>query len=336
MRAWVPPRVLRRLIVDPLWIPLAAVIAVVFIAAGLIGLLTAAFDRRRVLRIVALGLVYLWIDVGLLVGALLLWVRHPRRRRDEETWRALNSELLNRGLTHLLGAAQRLFGYEVQLVGSPISPDPTRPLIALARHAGPGDSFTLVHLLMTEYRRRPKVVLKQALQWDPGLDVIATRLDCYFLPSVSGAGDDRRLAVADMAAGLECGEAMLLFPEGGNWTPRRHRRAVVRLLRAGRPRAARRARDKTHVLPPRPGGTVASLTARSDTDVLVIAHTGLDTLVNPGQMWRALPLRNRPMRIRAWLHSAPTVPRDEAGVRAWLDEQWAGVDQWIETQRRYD
>jgi hypothetical protein len=53
-------------------------------------------------------------------------------------------------------------------------------------------------------------------------------------------------------------------------------------------------------------------------------------------MWRALPLRNRPMRVRAWLHSAATVPRDEPGVRAWLDEQWAGVDQWIETQRRYD
>jgi 1-acyl-sn-glycerol-3-phosphate acyltransferase len=336
MKIWVAPRPVRRLIVDPLWLPLAVVVAAVLIAAGLIGLITAPFDRRRVLRIVAMGLVYLWIDVGLLIGALSLWLRHPHWRQDEEAWRALNSALLSRGLTRLMTAAQSLFGFDVQLVGSPITPDPERPLIVLARHAGPGDSFTLVHLLMTEYRRRPKVVLKQALQWDPGLDVIATRLDCYFLPSVSGAGDDRRVAVADMAAGLDRFEAMLLFPEGGNWTPRRHRRAVVRLLRAGRPRAARRARDETHVLPPRPGGTVASLSARDDTDVVVIAHCGLDTLVNPGQMWRALPLRNRPMRVRAWLHSAATVPRDEPGVRAWLDEQWAGVDQWIETQRRYD
>jgi hypothetical protein len=68
----------------------------------------------------------------------------------------------------------------------------------------------------------------------------------------------------------------------------------------------------------------------------VIAHAGLDTIVNPGQMWKALPLRNRPMRIRAWLHPAVEVPRGESAINSWLDDQWAQVDQWIGTQQQHD
>jgi hypothetical protein len=56
-------------------------------------------------------------------------------------------------------------------------------------------------------------------------------------------------------------------------------------------------------------------------------------LVNPHQIWQALPLRNRPMRIRGWLHQAPEVPRDGAAIESWLDEQWSQVDRWIDTQQ---
>jgi 1-acyl-sn-glycerol-3-phosphate acyltransferase len=221
----------------------------------------------------------------------------------------------------------------VDLVGRDLLLDPVNPLVVLARHAGPGDSFTLVHLLITTLHRNPRVVLKRALQWDPGLDVILSRLDCYFLPSKSGAGEDRATAVARLVNELTPDDALLLFPEGGNWTPRRHRRSVLRLLRAGLRERARQVSARSHVLPPRPGGTSAALAVRPDTDVLVIAHTGLDRLVNPRQIWEALPLRNRPMRIRGWLHPACDVPREPPAIESWLDEQWALVDRWIDTQQ---
>jgi hypothetical protein len=41
----------------------------------------------------------------------------------------------------------------------------------VARHAGPGDSFALVWLVLDRLRRTPRVVLKDVLLWDPGLDV---------------------------------------------------------------------------------------------------------------------------------------------------------------------
>jgi hypothetical protein len=37
----------------------------------------------------------------------------------------------------------------------------------LSRHAGPGDSFLLVHQLLSVYQRRPRVVMKATLQLDP-------------------------------------------------------------------------------------------------------------------------------------------------------------------------
>ena len=50
-----------------------------------------------------------------------------------------------------------------------------------ARHAGPGDSFLLVHQLLSVYGRRPRVVMKATLQLDPSLDVMANRLPNVFI-----------------------------------------------------------------------------------------------------------------------------------------------------------
>jgi 1-acyl-sn-glycerol-3-phosphate acyltransferase len=335
--SWLPPRPVRRAVLDPLWIPLAAVLAVLLVPLIVVGVLLAPFTRRRrLLRASLLACVYLFIDAGLVLGSFWLWLRHPSRKRDDQAWRAAHAALLGWALAWLKGAAERLFGYRIETVGRELHLQPDGVLLVLARHAGPGDSFSLVYLLVNGYGRIPRVVLKRALQWDPGLDVVLTRLRCYFLPSKSGAGEDRAGAVAAMVADMGPGGALLLFPEGGNWTPRRHRRAVLRLLRAGRREQARRASARTHVLPPKPGGTAAALGVRDDTDVLIVAHAGLDTLVNPRQMWQALPLTRRPMRVRSWLHPAVEVPRAEQAIPAWLEEQWAQVDQWVRTQQHHD
>jgi len=334
--SWVPPRPVRRAVLDPFWLPIVFALQLLLIAVLVPAALLAPFTRRRrVLRAALLASAYLWLDLTLLAAGLWLWLRNPLPgRRDEVRWRQRHARLLGWALGTLMVTARRLFGYQVEVIGREPDLHTDRPLVVLARHAGPGDSFTLVHLLVTRYHRCPRVVLKRVLQWDPGLDVVLSRLRCYFLPSNSGAGEDRAAAVAALVDELGPADALLLFPEGGNWTPRRHRRSVLRLLRAGRFERARTVRDRAHVLPPRPGGASAALSTRADTEVLVVAHTGLDVLVNPRQMWAALPLRDRPMRIRAWLHPVASVPRHSDAVPAWLDAQWAQVDEWIGTQRR--
>ena len=128
-------------------------------------------------------------------------------------------------------------------------------------------------------------------------------------------------------------DAILLFPEGGNWTPRRHHRAISRLRRAGRRQDAADAAGNPHVLPPRPAGLLACLAARPDLDVAVVAHTGLEDLINPRLIWRALPVSASPMLIRWWHEPASLLPETDEDRREWLRLQWAVVDAWIDSRK---
>ena len=51
----------------------------------------------------------------------------------------------------------------------------------MCRHAGPGDSFVLVHALVNWFDREPRIVLKDMLQWDPAVDVLLNRLPNRFI-----------------------------------------------------------------------------------------------------------------------------------------------------------
>src|SRR5690606_12635568 len=88
-------------------------------------------------------------------------------------------------------------------------------LIAPSRHAGPGDALILVHHLLTDRRRRPRVVMKAALQLDPCIDIVANRMPNAFVSPGGRAAED----IGRLAAGLGPRDALVLFPEGGNFTP---------------------------------------------------------------------------------------------------------------------
>lgn len=340
MSAGLPPRWLRRCLLDPLWMPAAVVLSCAF---AVLGALSWTVGRLvgpvrpvpgRLWRLAWLAALYLALDALMVLGCFRLWLARPIRRPRGEDWLAAHVALLRWCLGRLWTASHQLVGFTVLLPEPlpPSRPDSAVPFLVLARHAGPGDSFALVHLIATQLDRCPRVVLKAALQWDPGLDVLLNRLQCYFVPSRSGAGEDRIEPLTELAAGLDGNDALLLFPEGGNWTPKRHRRAVRRLWRAGRRRAARAAEANRHLLPPRPGGTLACLLARPDAQVLVVAHTGLEDLVSPSLIWRALPLSDRPMRIGWWQQSGASIPADEAGQLEWLTEQWNRIEDWVVSQ----
>ena len=328
MRLWVPPLPVRR-VGHLLWLPAAVVLTALLLPFYVLGLLLAMRrGRRRLLRTVSFALAYLWTDVAMLFGCWVLWLRQPLPSRDQTVWRERHSALLGQALKVLAVASRSMLGFRVVVDACPLPP-PTRPLVVLGRHAGPGDSFTLVNLLLTTFERRPKVVLKDTLQLDPGIDLLLNRLDSYFVPSQTGAGDDRIESVRRLALSLEDHEAMLIFPEGGNWTPKRHARAVRWLRRHGELERAKGAEEQEHVLPPRPGGVIATLSARPDLDVVVMAHAGLDRLISPRDIWRAIPVDHQPMAVHWWVSPAETVPRDEDEILGWVDDVWAEVDAWV-------
>ena len=181
---------------------------------------------------------------------------------------------------------------------------PGTPLIVACRHAGPGDSFTLIHALMHWYDREPRVVLKDTLAWDPAVDVMMNRIPARFVSPGKGRARTSRRQIADLARDLDENDAFVIFPEGGNFTPERRQRGIDRLRRLGLERMARRAERMTHVLAPRPGGLLAALDAAPEADVVLVAHTGLDHLLTVGDIWRELPM-DKVIVMRWW-----QVPRD--------------------------
>jgi len=329
-----PPTVIRRTVIDPAWLPLGIAASLLLLATAALAALAAPLTRRRrLLRLALFGALYLAVDVSLVVGCAALWLRYPvASQRDQARWSRSHQRLLDRGLSALVAAARLLLGFSVS-VQEPPDRDliAGRPLLVLARHGGPGDSFALVHLLMSRYQRRPAIVAREELCWDPGLDLMLSRLPSCFIRQGDGARMASRLTA--LAGRLDGQDAILLFPEGGNWTPVRHRRAIARLRRAGRRQAAADAESNPNVLPPRPSGVLACLAGRPDLGVLIVAHTGLEDLVSPATVWRALPVTSRPMTIRWWYEPAGTVPDADGDRREWLRLHWAIVDSWIDARK---
>lgn len=317
----------------------AAELALLAVMAGgaVLGVLLMPLDRcGRLLRVCVFAAGYLAMEIAVMVACAALWVAHPSpgRHRRGGIWEERHFRLLRWALGVVLGAARSAFGYRVVVEAGAEQLAGDGPLLLLARHGGPGDSFTLVHLLLSR-GWRVRVVLKGLLQADPALDVLLNRLSACFLPSGAAGREARTAGVEAAAAGLEGSDALLVFPEGGNWTPARQRRAV-RYLRDRRDHTqAGAAQLMTHVLPPRAGGLIAALRAKPGLDVVVAAHTGLDKVVTLGAAWKALPL-TVPMTVRFWRTPTRSVPSGEEALRQWLLAQWAVIDEWIDARRGAD
>ncbi|MEC3992691.1 hypothetical protein VSR01_03660 [Actinacidiphila sp. DG2A-62] len=307
----------------------AALLVVVAVVGAPVSL--AARGPWRATRLACFALLYLVVDLaGLLAGAAL-FLRRPLPGPGARARRATDAfALLTRLLAVLRRAAERLFRLDVRLTpGLPAAGrDADVPLLFLVRHAGLGDSFLLLQILLGEAGLRPHTVLKGILRADPCLDVLLGRVPHRFLPPARGTAKD---AVAGLAAGLRPRDALVIFPEGGNFTPGRHRRAVARLLRLGRYRWAARAARLRYVLPPRPGGSLAALAAAPGADVVFVAHAGLDTLASPRAVWSQLPLR-RPVRVHWWRVAAADVPPGDHARGEWLLRQWERIDRWTAEQ----
>jgi hypothetical protein len=225
---------------------------------------------------------------------------------------------------HTVG--RRTLNLDVQLDDA--SPAPGQipreePLIVLSRHCGPGDTLLVAWLLNIYYGLDLRIVLKALLRCEPVLDLVGDLGCLCFLPH---RGDKARKQIRDLTGSMIGGQALLLFPEGGNFTWARWREAIVRLRSTGRLREARRAWRQTYTLPPRTGGTAAALSGAPRANVLVLTHTGFSP-DGRARVWWQLPM-NRRLLVRTVVFRADEVPPpDQLGP--WLEETWSRVDAWV-------
>lgn len=330
MRAIKPPPMILRRALRVVWPVIAVTVTVASLPVLVAGAVWSLVDRRaRLFRATGLFLLIVWLDLQLLVGCWRLRLADPRG--ESPTWYVDHEELLGRVLDTAMALGRKWVGFEVRLDAVMDLGDAERPLVAFARHAGPADSIAVAWLLSRTGGRLPRIVLADALRWDPGIDLILTRLGSSFVPSVSGAGDDRLAGVRRLADTLAREDALLIFPEGENWTPARRSKLLRRLRESGHQARLRQAERLRNVLPPKTKGAVATLTARPDADVMIVAHAGLGRLTGARAIFDAIPFR-RPFLVHTWTYAAPDVPREPAAIEAWLEERWLEIDAWVEGQ----
>jgi 1-acyl-sn-glycerol-3-phosphate acyltransferase len=327
-----PSRWVRRAVLAPALVGLTVVLLLTLpvwlvVAAAVSPLLPG---RLRALRVLWVLLVWLVLESASLLALFGLWllagfgllVRAP-------LFQHLHYRLVGWYLWVFHRAATRVLGLKVEIEG----PDPDEylghPLLVFCRHAGPGDSFLLLHALVNWYAREPRIVLAAALQWDPALDVVLNRLPNRFL---STGGSEAERLVGQLATALDGDDALVIFPEGGNFTERRRAAGIARLRANGHEQAARRSEAMRHVLPPSPGGVAAALAAAPQADVVWVAHAGLDHLFTVTDVWRELPL-DGVVRMRWWRVRSDDVPHGFDAQVEWLYRWWERIDAWIDAAR---
>jgi 1-acyl-sn-glycerol-3-phosphate acyltransferase len=331
-----PPSWIRRLLLGPLVVALAVTLLVSLPVWLVLALIASPLvpGHLRVPRLMFLAIAYLVWDASALIVLAALWVasgfgwkiRTPAFQRAHYV-------VTGKFLGFLFWIARWSLHLVVDVVGTdPDTARPGRPEIVVSRHAGPGDSFILIHALVNWFAREPRIVLKATLQWDPTVDVLLNRLPNRFVTPGRTGSRPLEEEVGELAVGLDDNDAFVIFPEGGNFTPRRRIKAIQWLRSHGMPVLARKAENLRNVLPPKPAGLFAAIDAAPDSGVIFVAHTGLDRMVTVADVWRELPMDKR-LVMRFWSVDPQDVPTGEEERVAWLYDWWARIDRWIEENR---
>ncbi len=309
----------------PLWLLVAAVLSPV------------VPGRLRPLRLLSLVVMHLVLESIILIELFGLWIAsgfglYIRRPFFER----IHYDIVQAYLVFFFREARRVIRLKIGTQGPAPDAHPGEPLLVCCRHAGPGDSFTLMYALMHWYGREPRVVLKDTLAWDPAIGTILNRVPSHFLSPKGPGGDHIEEQIADLARDLDANDAFVIFPEGGNFTPERRRRAIDKLRRLGLEAMAQRAERMENVLAPRPGGFLAALDAAPpEADVVMVAHTGLDHMLTVADVWRELPM-DKQIIMRWWRVPREEIPEGREARIDWLFDWWERIDTWVDEHRPVD
>ena len=325
----VPHVLIRRVLVAPLILLAEALIVVASPLLAVIAAIACGFvGDLRPLRVLAIALSYCVRHIACTAGCLGLWVasgfgRSAHTPRMQHAYYGLLRWFVG-GVSHTV----------LRMARVEVRPRRVRrrragagggggPVVVLSRHAGEGDTLLVLHQLLCGHGRRPRVVLHELLRLDPLIDVFGHRLPNRF---VDPRGGDTEVEIAAMAQDAGALDAVLIFPEGGNFSPERRQRGIERLEQAGHDEEAAWAREMRHVSAPRPGGALAALEAAPHADVVFLGYVGVP--FGARELWHSLA---RPQRVelRLWHVPAGDVPAEREQRIDWLFGWWRTLDAWV-------
>jgi 1-acyl-sn-glycerol-3-phosphate acyltransferase len=320
----VPHPLVRRLVIAPLVLAAELLLIVTSpVLAAVSALLSLLVGGRRPIRVLALALTWAAVHVASVAACLLLWAARGGHGPYYAVMRWFVGGISR---TALRVARVRLTVSGSEAAEAVLSAG-ERPVVVLSIHSGEGDSLLVLDHLLRRHGRRPRIVMHEALAMDPLIDMLGRRLPNRF---VDPRGGDIEVEIASMSRGLGPRDAVLIFPEGGNFTPERRRRSIERLEQRGHLEEAESARSIRYLSAPRPGGALAALESAPEADVIFMAHHGFPDSM--GQAWRELPQPTR-IELTLWHVPAEDLPAGMDARIDWLFAWWRTLDDWVAERR---
>ncbi len=293
----------------------------VLLTAGLI-VDTARWVARRSPWVSVRMIAFLWCYLAgqvWAIAAIALTSFLGAKRRIEATYR-----LQQRWASWNLAAVRTLFQLEFDVTGSAaLQPG---PIVVLSRHTSLIDTLLPAVLITREAGIRLRYVLKKELLVDPALDLAGNRLPNLFVDRGAGESERERGKIRELASSLDIGEGILIYPEGTRFSHSKRERAIASL--GSRSPLGDLARSFRWVLPPRPGGTLAILEA-SETDVVLLAHTGLEGFATVKDIWRG-DLVGSKISVDFRRVARGQIPDGRSEQVLWLFGLWAELDSWVD------
>jgi len=292
----------------PAWIPVSFVIGI--------------FRRCSfvILRLLMFVWFYLAIELlGLTAAAAIYLITLGNRERREDLFFRLEcwwGSSLFAWLARFLSLSVSVEGDEQILPG---------PILVFIRHASIIDTALPVTFISNAKGLRLRYVFKRELLVDPCIDVAGHASPNYFIDR-GGPVHEELAGVRKLAENLG-DQGVLLYPEGTRFTERKKQIALKRLVKT-HPDLAQIAESFKHCLPPKPGGALGLLDAAPGTDVLIVAHRGLEGLANATDLLSGTVVGTE-IQVRIWRVSADEIPCGEAR-RRWLFDWWKRVDDFVD------
>jgi 1-acyl-sn-glycerol-3-phosphate acyltransferase len=276
------------------------------------GAIVSAYFTCEVIGILASGALWLWRFTGQI---------------KPERWNDLHFRLEAWWGATIFRAIVLLFELRVVVEGDENLAN--GPYLLLVRHASAGDTLLASTFVGQAHGIRLRYVLKRELLWDPCLDIVGNRLPNVFVDRNSKDSNAEIRKIQELAKELGPQDGVLVYPEGSRFSHAKRRRALVRLEQREDTHALEYAKSLSHVLPPRPGGTLGLLEAAPEADIIICAHTGFEGAASLSEIWNGSLLK-RTIRVQFRRIQRDEVPKKREERARWLFEEWKSVNAFID------
>ncbi|MSO15964.1 MAG: hypothetical protein EXQ61_06580 [Ilumatobacteraceae bacterium] len=278
--------------------------------------------RFPISRLIGFATCWAWLETSGLVVALFLFL--TGRGRSVSAHYALQTWWC-RSLIQALGftVGLQIYVEGAENVGA-------GPFVAFCRHASLADSIMSSWVVASHVGLRPRFVLKKELKMDPCLDILGHRLPNYFVDRESSDIAGELQGIEQMATGLGVKDCAVIFPEGSRASAKKRVRALER-LRERSPQRAETLSGLKYLIPPKPAGANALLSAVPEANVLTMWHSGFDGLDTFSGILSHLGRARAKVHVHVEEISRASIPSGEAFV-SWLDAKWVEMDNAVRRQ----